>query len=67
MFKRGREQQLPLSLIRNLKLQLLSTRGLNVVKTKEGNFVCVHLRDCLLAKSASPNCSKVQSFEKEFE
>lgn len=46
-------QQHPLLLIRNLKLQLLSTGDLNAEKTKEGNFACVHLHDCLLAKSAS--------------
>jgi len=67
MFERGMAQQQLLPLIRNLKLQLLSARDLNVEKTKEGKFACVHLRDCLLAKAASPNCSKVQSLEKEFE
>lgn len=46
-------QQQPLPSIRNLKLQLLSTKDLDVEKAKEGNFTCVHLHDCSSAESTS--------------
>lgn len=42
MFERGMEQQQPLPLIRNLKLQLLSTRDLNGEKTR-GKLLRVYI------------------------